>query len=159
MSDKLFIICIASAIGFLIGKSIHSRCVKSRLFYDGLCDFSADLLQNLSFRQDNFPSFIDNLEERSNKVFVRQLDYLRSYMNGNNLIVVEECEKMDVAEISEFFEKIGTLDLFTQIEEVKGEITSFQKMRERAIEKEKKKGETAIKIGLLCGFAIGILLI
>ena len=159
MSDKLFIICLSSAVGFLVGKHIHGKYVKIRLYYDGLYDFSINLLQNLSFRQDNFLLFLEKFEIKTNKIFVVQLELLKKYLLGEELIVASECEKCNAVEIKDYFEKIGTVDLITQTEEVKEMIASADKMRKCAVENEKKKGETALKIGLLVGFGIGILII
>ena len=160
MLIKLIMVCVSGTIGILVGKIFYKRYQNSYLYYNDLCVFIDSISQNLSFKQENLLTFIGSYSA-SSEIFSTQIENFSNYISSKGVFTVSitcisHAEKM---QIEKFFRKLGTVDIFTQRDQLSAAKSEFEQRRSSAKNNLDKKGSMSIKLGGLIGLAVGILLI
>lgn len=156
---KAFLFVVLGALaGFFVGRYIHAQYKDKNLYYGGFVDFIKSMQNNISYKQDHLDVFIQKIRPSINAVFNEQLDNAIKFFEGKDLVIHRIAEKKDHRKIKEFFNEIGTVDIFTQREMLKNSLDYFE-ARQKECEKEiKKNGTLYYKLCILAGIALGILL-
>lgn len=156
---KLLIVFFAAISGIMAGLALSKRIALRERFFDELVRVIDRLISDIKFSQAKIEVIIGEYVSSSHNLSKNLAEY-KQFLDGGELKLSRGVlTKREYRLVNEFFERLGALDLDTQIKELENRKAGFSEILEGAKTKNKKYGKALVKLGFLSGLLIGILLL
>ncbi|MCL2555796.1 MAG: stage III sporulation protein AB [Firmicutes bacterium] len=143
----------------MMGLFLSNKTKNREKYFADLLNLVDRLISDISYLQDPAIKIISSFETKSIH-FKKNIDEYLEFTNGgkfnfSNTIL----NKREAGIINDFFNRLGTLDYETQINELNSKKMLFIQMYDGANKKNKNFGKAFIKLGFLGGLLVGIMIL
>jgi len=129
------------------------------MYFKDLLDLTDRLISDIGFLQNPSDQIIKTFECKSVHLKKNIAEYL-DFVDGKKLnLSLTVLSKRELAAIKDFFERLGTLDLDNQINELSAKRALFLQFYSVCQKRDSSFGKAYIKLGFLMGLAVGIMMI
>lgn len=156
--NTVLILVFGTAGGCFIGLALAKRSRERTEYFRCLLELCAQIESGISFREEKLEDILSGVEVRSESLKKNIADYLTFVRGGELKIENRLLSEKEKAEIKDFFSRLGSFDVETQLSELRRNRDKFA-MRLDLATRKSDKSASYIKLGSLFGLLVGILLI
>jgi len=159
MNTRLFMVFLACIGGLMVGLFLSNRTKNREKYFADLLNLTDRLISDISYLIDPAVKIILSFETKSVH-FRKNLDEYLAFVDGEKFNFSNTVlNKREAGIIKDFFDRLGTLDYDTQINELQSKKMLFMQMYDGADKKNKSFGRAYIKLGFLGGLLLGIMIL
>lgn len=159
MSSKLLIIFLSILAGVMAGLFLSKRLILRERYFDELIRIIDRLISDIKFSQIKIENILDSYTT-SSVLLQTNLSEYKTFLQGGQLNLSKGVlTKRELVLVREFFLRLGSLDLETQIKELENRKEVFNSFLLDTRARNKSFGKAFVKLGFLGGLLVGILLL
>lgn len=155
----LFLMFFATLAGVMGGVFFSNKTRAREIYFEEMLGLTERLISDISFLQCKVEKILESCQFKSLHLNKNIIEYLRFTAGGEFVFSAGVLSKREVALVKDFFDRLGILDLNTQINELEARREVFRGLHVSAAARNKNYGKAYIKLGFLAGLLIGILLL
>ena len=159
MSTSLFMVFMACVAGVMGGLVLSNRTRNRERYFAELLNLMDRLISDISFLQQPVDQILKMFECKSVHLSKNISEYLDFTQGCDFSFSGTVLTKREAEIIKDFFDRLGTLDLNSQLNELSAKRSLFAQFHAAAEKRNNSFGKAYIKLGFLAGLAVGILLI
>jgi len=157
MTTRLFIVFLCCVAGVMCGLALSNKTRHREKYFAQLLMFMDRLFSDIGFLQNTIEQIVIGFECKSTHL-AKNLNEYAGFINGNELKLTQGVlTKRELELVKDFFIRLGTLDLSSQLDELSAKKAMFTQIFEAAKQRNKSYGKAYIKLGFLLGLGLGIL--
>jgi len=128
-------------------------------YFEELVRIIERLISDIKFSQLKIEGILSDYTSSSGQITKNLAEYREFLLGGELKLSRGMLTKREHRLVFEFFERLGALDLDTQINELENRKSAFVGILEGARDKNKRYGKAFVKLGFFSGLLVGVLLL
>lgn len=160
MATKILILSLACFSGTIIGFYFAKRLKDRANYYASLSELINFISSEVSFRRNAIANIMNSFLSTNHSPLGKNInEYVASLESGNLVLSQGVLKKTELQEVHLFFSGLGSLDSFTQINELNLQSIKFNDKKVITQNNYKQHYSMYIKLGFFAGLALGIILL
>lgn len=160
MATNILILSLACFSGTIVGFYFAKRLKDKANYYASLSELINFISSEVAFRRNAITSIMYSFLSTNKSPLVKNInEYIASFDSGNLVLSQGALKKTELEEVRLFFAALGSLDSFTQINELNLQSIKFNDKKVITQNNYKQHYSMYIKLGFFAGLALGIILL